>query len=815
MSAKFLHNITPYLTIEEDVLIFKDGRLGFFYEVNNISYDNLTEYDILEFTENFTRILESLPINYDLQKIDIYHKGNREIKLDETNLIQKRIKENFEKTEILKQKSYLAFIYNPKRKLKDATSTSINSSIKIRSIKENLKKKREVETTIKETVLMFSSLKKISLNRLRNNDINKLIVSYYNLDFNSNNKLEYPSNNFTINEENLVVGNKKVNIVSFDGQGDFYKVYSNTAYDSTDVPQFFTYPLGYNLNFEHIKIVNYKRISKKSVDNKFLIESAIGEGDFERLGSIFRRAVKVKSAIEQLDMNNDDICLISNHVIVFSENSDELYKNTSTVKACYNEMELYSILETFDTANLYFSNSPGNTETYRDKFMPTSNAAAYFDFQGEYKEDDKGDIFTDRYGFPVMYDTFHKELEKQNGVVVGPTGSGKSYFIASLICSSFFRDEINVLIDKNKTYKNLVEALGGRHIEYDENTPLQFNPFIIDKDEKGKWILKEDETKFFYSFFHFLYYGNEKSKNKHIETSIFDILTTRYYDYENLEKNANKVPCLRRFLEFSEEYIQGNVFYTKQDKEDIELVNQHFDFSHFKLTLRKFTKGIYKNVFTEEETVMLTEEKLICFEMDNIQNDEILYPLITMLIIRLVLDFLNKKKKVVKHLRIDEAWSMFQGEMRDFMEYMYRTIRKMLGEVTIITQSADDLKTSGLKSIIEQNSALIYVLNHKGKSVSSLKENLNLTDHELRIVESLRKEEPKKNLGREFFVKRIGVNYYNYEPNDSRAFRLQLPKVLHCIITSNPKEREAYNDLVKKHNGDVEKSMLEYEETYN
>ena len=110
-------------------------------------------------------------------------------------------------------------------------------------------------------------------------------------------------------------------------------------------------------------------------------------------------------------------------------------------------------IESIDTANLFIANAPGNSDqNYRWLTMPGDNGAVYLNFITKYTSDLKGDLLTDRSGEPLLVNLFNEDLENQNAVVVGPTGSGKSFTMARFIVQRFDRGEPQIVIDVGGTY---------------------------------------------------------------------------------------------------------------------------------------------------------------------------------------------------------------------------------------------------------------------------------------------------------------------------------------------------------------------------
>ena len=807
---KYIEDITPYLDIiDNSILLFKDGRMAMLYKIRPVAYDFLDDTELQAIHENIASILKRCPQDIHIQKFDIFYSNYSNLTIQtNNNIILEKLSNQIKKQKHIYDSQYISFVYTPYTNLKNPTNSNLSINPKVKNIKKALQKKEYFINEV-ETLVNNFGITTVSFTILNAKEINELIYQFYNCEFDKTH--DYIQNNFAILKNSLEIGNKKIRIFSFDGQAEMLSLYSEKKYtDKTNMPQFYMFPTGVDLQIPHIRVTNFKHIDRKKIDTIFQIEKLIGESNYTQLDSIFSRASDVKETLKFIYDEGDSVCSLNIQFILFEEDTNKLNRNIKLLQNKINELKFYFIQETLDTSNLYLCNSPANTDNYRDIFIPVSCFPIYFDFTTSYYSDREGDLYTDRYGKPIFFDTFHKDLTMQNSVTIGPTGSGKSFQNGYAIVSSHLRGEVNVIIDKGATTKNLVEALGGAFIIWTKESEQKFNPFIISKNSNGNYLLDDDEKLFFLSLIGYLYKGNEPFTQE--EVSIFDNLIENYYVFIN--KNRS-IPSLKSYIKFCKEYLSGSIknenFYEFIGEKD--LINKFFDINHFELCLLKYTDGMYKDIFSDKEEVLLIDHKLIAFETDNLSNDDVLSPLMTMLNIKTILDVIKRYPKLKKHMTIEEAWNKFEGQMRYFMEYLYRCMRKLLGDVKIITQNAMDVEKSGLKHIIEANSGIFYFLNHKGKNVDDLKKIFNLTDREVMLVNSLRKENNDLNIGREFFVKRIGCDPYGLNANDTRVLSLKIPKSIHAILTSNPQEREWFNEK-KKELKNIEKAMIEFEENY-
>jgi conjugal transfer ATP-binding protein TraC len=173
---------------------------------------------------------------------------------------------------------------------------------------------------------------------------------------------------------------------------------------------------------------------------------------------------------------------------------------------------------------------------------------------------------------------------------------------------------------------------------------------------------------------------------------------------------------------------------------------------------------------------------LICFDLAKIKENPTLYPIVGMMISELATDILAKYPNDIRRIYIDEAWSMLSG-LGNFIENMYRTIRKIKGVIGIITQGINEIKKSGIGEIVKANSSTIIILNHEDSDVlKTLCEYMGLTEHQQDLAKSLRKSDK----WREIFVK---------QGEFAKVYRVEVPPYIAGLITSFPDDRNYIRNL--------------------
>src|SRR6185295_3410073 len=235
----------------------------------------------------------------------------------------------------------------------------------------------------------------------------------------------------------------------------------------------------------------------------------------------------------------------------------------------------------------------------------------------------------------------------------------------------------------------LCELVGGYYFSYGENEPIRFNPFFIDgggmpdseKKESIKTLLvtlwKKDDESF--------------SRSEYVALSTALQL---YYEKEVAFR------CFDSFYEFLQTEFIERIAADKVKEKD-------FDVANFLYVLRPYYKGgEYDYLLNASENLELLKERFIVFELDNIKDHPILFPVVTIIIMEVFISKMRKLKGIRKMILIEEAWKAIAREgMAEYIKYLFKTVRKFFGEAIVVTQEVEDIISSPVvKQAIINNS---------------------------------------------------------------------------------------------------------------
>ena len=782
------------------------------FRVHGAPLESWSEGHFQQANERLTRQLKLLPTGTVVQKTDVYF--DHEFRPtgqpsggSPPGYYESKLLDHFFARLVLRHESYLFLSFPTKsrhrfKRLNPITSGFSQAGSVVKNPFSGIEKLlRESEAIASEFVQGLFSLKDVSFTRLDEAALNDLLIRYLKLSFNESGK---KLNREVYNDlSGLVVGEKKANVITMTGQGS--EVFASVK-NGEGVSSPYGYGLSQYLQFPHI------------VTQCLLVEDTERELkslDFERklndsLEWLTTQDHELKA--EELDeftayVRSGNARLVSLHQSVIVYSSDEQLRQSyveRTVSAIGNLYGAEALVESYDTANMFFASLPGNGfQHYRWLITADQIASCYLHWMTNVSGDKHGDYLCDRFRNLLQVNLFNTRRANQNCMVFGPTGSGKSYTMGNFIAQRLERGARQIVIDKGGTYRNVIYALNGKdfehtYFEYSAEKPLAFNPFLLEKDHEGNYRLTSEKSNFLIAVLSTIWKGGGGGSDLNpAERAIFKMILPRYYRQLNREESSG--PGAASFYDFLRSY-------DKEHRDDPEYRSEikYFDMEQFLIVLKPFVSGEYSQVLNASYELDVSEHPLVCFDLDKINSDPVLYPVVTLLITELALDQIRKYPDQIKYLYLDEAWSMLSGKLKEFIEDLFRTIRKNNGSVNIITQGLSEVKKSSVGEAILVNAATKIILWHEdSRLVDELASHLGFTTHEVELIRSIRVEEDF----RELFIK---------QGAEARVYVLETSPHLDAVLSSKPIERNYLRRLIQRYHGNLPYAVNQFvEDKYN
>ncbi len=421
--------------------------------------------------------------------------------------------------------------------------------------------------------------------------------------------------------------------------------------------------------------------------------------------------------------------------------------------------------ETDGAAQIWFSCMPGNeadfpmNETF-DTFA--EQACCFLNLESAAVSDGSGLRLGERLnGRPVFLDLFNKPMKSglitnRNLFVCGSSGAGKSLAMNHMLRSLYDDGTHCVVVDVGGSYKGLCDLVGGYYFTYTEECPIRFNPFYIDPSDELDIEKKESLKTLLLSL-----WKKDSSDYNRSEYVAISTAITLYYEF--LRANPSVFACFNSFYDFlMSEYMQV--------MENGKVKEKDFDLGNFLYVLNPYYKGgEFDYLLNASENLDMLNERFIVFELDNLKSHEILFPVVTIIIMEMFISKMRKLKGQRKIIAIDEAWvAIAKSGMAGFVKYLYKTVRKFNGIAALITQEVDDLLSSPIinETVINlSDTKLLLDMRKFMNKFDKLQEVLGLSDKAKAMVLSLNKANEEGRNYREVFIDQGGqrMNVYRNE----------------------------------------------------
>ena len=227
----------------------------------------------------------------------------------------------------------------------------------------------------------------------------------------------------------------------------------------------------------------------------------------------------------------------TNFSILVSCPADKVTPVTSYLETKLYECGIMPSRTAYNQLELFIDSFPGNAYSFNpdyDLFLTLSDAALCFFFKEHLKGSENTPLttyYTDRQGLPVCIDITGKEgkvkmTDNANFFCIGPSGSGKSFHMNSVVRQLLEQNTDVVMVDTGDSYEGICSYFGGTYISYSKEKPISMNPFKVTREE---YDLNFGEKKNFLKSLIFLIFKGNELPSK-IEDMLVNQTIVEYYD---------------------------------------------------------------------------------------------------------------------------------------------------------------------------------------------------------------------------------------------------------------------------------------------
>ena len=748
-----------YFTVEEvegiGVLYTKNGDYSAVLRMENPVQKYSANIDAYyEFTSLFTTIAETLGEGYALQKQDIFcrrsfrddHPGRREFLSD------------------------CYFRYFDGREHTDAFTCLVITqeskggrlmSYDARKWRDFMVKIRKVQDLLRDAGIRARFLSK--------REASDYVDRYFALDFSGK---TFSMTGFQIDEEGISMGDRRC------------KFYSLVDVDSVSLPSLIRPFTSIEVNnssmpVDLVSAVDSVPETQAVIYNQVIFMPAqkkeLGylEKKKNRHGSIPSPANQlavedIKNVQEVIAREGKQLVYCHFSMAVVTGRDTDMHKCTNYLENAFGRLGIHISKRAYNQLELFVGSFPGNCYSLSpdyDRFLTLGDAAACLMYKERTVKSENSPLkiwYTDRQGVPVAIDISGKEgrekiTDNSNFFCLGPSGSGKSFHMNSVVRQMWEQDTDIVMVDTGNSYEGLCEYVGGKYVSYTEEHPITMNPFRITRAEYNI-----EKVGFLKNLVMLIWKGTKGTVTK-TEDKLIEQTITEYY--ENHFAGRIETLNFNTFYEFSVERIP-------QICEENHLAG--IDLAAYNYLMKDFYKGGNHEVTLNEDLdTTLFDETFIVFEIDSIKDDPLLYPLVTLIIMDLFIQKMRIKKNR-KVLVIEEAWKAIASPMMaEYIKYMYKTARKFWASVGVVTQEIQDIVGSPIvKEAIINNSDVVMLLDQSKfrERFDEIQSILGLTEVDCKKIFTINRLENKegRSFFREVFIRRgqVGAVYGVEEPHE-------------------------------------------------
>ena len=819
-----LPKVFPIKSVQHDCLISKYGDITVVYrvalpeiytltgQVQMLGRDRLESGEFKDMIQSWEKAIGILPDNTIVHKQDWFTEEKYASGHAEESYLDQAAQLHFNERPFMYHNCFL-YITKTHQDRKDITSihtTLARGKILPKEITDR-KILNEFFSSLDQFVSILDSTRKITLTRLRDDDLcglpgkPGLLERYMSLEIRD----EVVPLCDLMRDPELSLGNKAIQFYGLTDVDDMpEQVYTFSKVDalSTDnsaVSVCFAYPVSLMLKVNHIY-------------NQYIFK----ENKHDTFPKLEQRSTQMK-ALASFSKNNESNARQINQYLEYA--ADTGYPPVRThfnVMVWTNDRSTMHTIRNLTTSSiakmgirpressavegmsLFWAGIPGNAadlpaEEKFQTFIPQACCMLNQESTNTDSLSEKGIRFCERvYGKPVIVDLSDLPMDKgiipnRNKFIIGPSGSGKSFLTNHMIRSYLTMGSHVVIVDVGNSYLGLCQMMDGKYLTYTREQPIHFNPFFIE----GRQRPSEEKIEAIKGLITTLW----KKENDPITMAEQTLIGESVFSYFRLlDEKQDIEPCFNTFFE----HLNAG-FKSILDEKKVALRN--FDFDSFRLCLEPYYMGgEYDYLLNSKTNLDLTNDRFVVFELDNIKDNKVLMPIITIIIMDTYITKLRTLEGTRKIMLIEEAWkAIMRPNMAEYILYLYKTVRKHFGEAWLVTQEVDDLTSSPIiKDTIINNAPtkILMDMREYANKFDKVQEFLSLTPKQRNLALSVNRDNRPGPLYKEFAI---------FQGDQCAVYGLEASSAEKYAFTTEQTQKKKITDRVKVNGGDWDLAIRE------
>ncbi|WP_079240910.1 TraG family conjugative transposon ATPase [Chryseobacterium indologenes] len=815
--AATLESKFPLLAIENDCIISKDADVTICFKVRLPELFTVASAEYEAMHSVWFKAIKTLPDFTIVHKQDWFMKENYnpDLSQEDQSFLSKSFERHFNERPFLNHYCYLFITKTSKERIR--MQSNFSSLCKGKLIPKEIKDKEIIGRFLEavdqlERIMNDSGY--IHLERMTEDEIagtserSGLLEQYLTLSRETHPSLQ----DIKLGSEEMRIGNNRISMHTLSDTEDLpgtvssHSRYEKLSTDRSDCLLSFASPVGLLLSCNHI-YNQYLFIDNSEENLRQFEKSARNMHSLAR----YSRANQInKEWIEKYlnEAHSYGLQSVRAHfnVMSWSDNSAEFKQLKNDTGSALALMECKPRHNTTDTATLYWAGIPGNAGDFPSEesfYTFIEPALCFFTEETNYQDSPSpfGIKMADRLtGKPIHLDISDLPMKQgiitnRNKFILGPSGSGKSFFTNHMVRQYYEQGAHVLLVDTGNSYQGLCELIKGKtkgedgvYFTYTEDNPIAFNPFYTDD---GIFDIEKRES--IKTLILTLWKRDDEPPIRSEEVALSNAVS----GYIEVIKSNDLHPSFNGFYEYIKDDYQKVLEQKKVREKD-------FDIANFLNVLEPYYRGgEYDYLLNSEKQLDLLSKRFIVFEIDAIKDHKILFPIVTIIIMEVFINKMRRLKGIRKLILIEEAWKAIAKEgMAEYIKYLFKTVRKFFGEAIVVTQEVDDIIQSPIvkESIINNSDCKILLDQRKYMNkFDDIQAMLGLTDKEKAQVLSINMNNDSRRLYKEVWIGLGGTH--------SAVYATEVSTEEYLAYTTEETEKMEVMNLASELDGNVEQAI--------
>jgi len=772
LRATTLESKLPLLAVEHGCIISKDADITVAFEVSLPELFTVTSAEYESMHAAWCKAIKVLPHFSVVHKQDWFMSETYkpELQKEDLSFLDRSFERHFNERPYLAHKCYLFLTKTTKERMRQQSNFSTLCRGRLTPKELNHEMVVKFMESVEQFERIINDTGYIKLRRLSDDEIvgtestSGIIEKYISLSMGDVNCLE----DIDLSAKEMRIGDKMLCLHTLSDTDDLPgKVSTDNRYerlstDRSDCRLSFASPVGLLLSCNHI----YNQYILIDDHDENLARFEKTARNMNSLSKYSRSNAINKEWIDRYLNEAHSYSLISVrchcNIMAWSDDAEELRRIKNEVGGQLATMGCMPRHNTIDCPTLFWSAMPGNEADFpaEESFYTfIEPAVCFFTAESNYRSSLSpfGIKMVDRLtGKPVHLDISDEPMKRgittnRNKFILGPSGSGKSFFTNHLTRQYYEQGSHILLIDTGNSYEGLCNLIHNRthgedgiYYTYTEDNPISFNPFFT--DDGAFDVEKKDSIKTLL----LTLWKSEDDRVTKTESGELGSALSMFLD--KMAKDKEIVPCFNSFYEFMRDEYK-----VEMANRPIPIYRQDFDIDNFLTTLRQYYHGgRFDFLLNSKENIDLLNKRFVVFEIDAVKDNKELFPVVTIIIMEAFINKMRRLKGIRKVLICEEAWkALSTSTMSEYLKYMFKTVRKYFGEAVVVTQEVDDIISSPIvKETIINNSDCKILLDQRKymNRFDQIQELLGLTDKEKAQILSINMANNPSRLYKEVWI---------------------------------------------------------------